>query len=70
MEDLQQELPVDLAVAAAGAASAASSLTIAPVLTVPIVLLALLFGVGIAVLFGLPAWRASQLNPVEALQFE
>jgi putative ABC transport system permease protein len=47
------------------------SMTITPVLT-PIVLLgALVFGIGVSVVFALyPAWRASRLKPVDALRYE
>ena len=48
-----------------------SMMTITPVLTTEIILGAMLFGVLVAVIFALyPAWRASKLNPVDALRHE
>jgi putative ABC transport system permease protein len=46
-------------------------ITITPILTPTLVLLALVFGVGVSAIFALyPAWRASRLKPVEALRYE
>lgn len=46
-------------------------LTITPILTPDVGLLALGFGVGVSVIFALyPAWRASKLKPVAALRYE
>ncbi|MHA1587548.1 MAG: ABC transporter permease [Candidatus Thorarchaeota archaeon] len=46
-------------------------MTITPVLTTEIILGAMAFGVFVAVVFALyPAWRASKLNPVDALRHE
>jgi ABC-type antimicrobial peptide transport system permease subunit len=46
-------------------------LTITPLLTPEVLLLALGFGVGVSVIFALyPAWRASKLKPVDALRYE
>ncbi len=46
-------------------------LTISPVLTPEVLLLALGFGIGVSVIFALyPAWRASKLKPVDALRYE
>jgi putative ABC transport system permease protein len=46
-------------------------LTITPLLTPDVLLLAMGFGVGISVIFALyPAWRASKLKPVDALRYE
>jgi len=46
-------------------------MTITPVLTPTVTMLALAFGVGVSVIFALhPAWRASKLKPVEALRYE
>ncbi len=46
-------------------------LTITPLLTLDVGLLALGFGVGVSVIFALyPAWRASKLKPVDALRYE
>ena len=54
---------------AAGVGTA--GLNIVPVLTPTVLLGALGFGVGVSVIFALyPAWRASQLKPVEALRYE
>ncbi len=46
-------------------------MTITPILTTEIILGAMAFGVFVAVVFALyPAWRASKLNPVDALRHE
>jgi putative ABC transport system permease protein len=54
-----------------GGGPSAALMTITPVLTTEIILGAMVFGVLVAVVFALyPAWRASKLNPVDALRHE
>ncbi len=54
-----------------GVGPSAALMTITPVLTTEIILGAMAFGVLVAVVFALyPAWRASKLNPVDALRHE
>jgi putative ABC transport system permease protein len=54
-----------------GSAVGSSSISITPLLTPQLILMALSFGVVVSVVFGLyPAWRASRLRPVDALRYE
>ena len=53
----------------AGGSSASTTLTITPAITPELVALSILLAVAVGTLGGLlPAWRASRLNPVEALR--
>jgi len=55
--------------ASASASSASTTLTITPAITPELIGLAVVLAVGVGVVGGLlPAWRASRMNPVEALR--
>lgn len=55
--------------AGAPVASSSTTLAIAPAITPEILALAMVLAIGVGVLGGLlPAWRASRMNPVEALR--
>ena len=58
-------------VVALGFSAASSGITLTPILTPEVALLAVGFGVCVSTVFALyPAWRASKLRPVEALRYE
>lgn len=53
------------------ASNTTGRINITPLLTPEVIVLALVFGVGVSVIFAVyPAWRASKLKPVEALRYE
>ena len=54
-----------------GEAEASGGFAITPVVTPPVLLGALGFGIVVSVIFALyPAWRASKLKPVDTLKYE
>jgi len=58
-------------VVALGFSTSSNWMTLTPILTPEVALLALGFGVCVSTIFALyPAWRASKLRPVEALRYE
>jgi putative ABC transport system permease protein len=58
-------------IGAGNQAAITGGMTINPLLTPTVTVLALAFGVGVSVIFAIyPAWRASRLKPVEALRYE
>jgi putative ABC transport system permease protein len=58
-------------VVALGFGAGSSGITLSPILTPEVALLALGFGVLVSTIFALyPAWRASKMRPVEALRYE
>jgi putative ABC transport system permease protein len=53
------------------AARGTAGMAITPILTPTVLIGAILFGIGVSVIFALyPAWRASRLKPVDALRYE
>ena len=54
-----------------GGFAGGDGMTLTPMLTPTVTLLALGFGLGVSIIFAIyPAWRASKLKPVEALRYE
>ncbi len=62
---------VSLFLGRGGLIGGGGALSIKPVLTPEVLLMALGFGIGVSIIFALyPAWRASKLKPVDALRYE